>query len=624
MIHIYYRSSLDSSEPEEDSDGNMVFKAKLEDYSGDVINISLQSSTSEVSTPGKLTEDPLTPSTSSLEAKNNTNSAAIKENTEEVEKNPTTTTTSDSFDSNSLLRPELPTLKVTPNPVIDSADSQSESSSDSDDSIPSSIESLPRSPKSFNSKSNDGSLSRSGGYLAQFSQFLAGATNPPPESVESSEVSQSPTKPISSPVSPSKSLCSPVAQTAKSGLRSSVDMHTEQMAEIKEDVAENSNAAKSPENDQPVRTVDENSLPVDSQKPLEDNNLSDALNIPSKLAATTDESDDDVILLDSSYESPEKQHTNDKVTDQATETPSSPTDNKVKDQAMKTSVSEDKVCTSNKEDTSAMKTGTVTLEKENEEVVLPSSKADSQSMDLESKVADSEEPVSRSGVDIFGKVVTEQTDDTWQYKENLRKAAEASGDQTENTLSKNIPDEKMDTETNKPDMNTSDARHIMQSELDSDKKGMGDAEIIDLDSESYTEESRKDSDKLEDAGDAVSLKEEDKLIDTDIAKKSQEVDTKETPKDTSKDSTKETRKDTVDKEDGTELSKDARKENATTEKDVVVSARKHKEMIERCMAALHVCLSRFPTHFKSLYRLAYVYTHSPFHKVHLFLLESIF
>ncbi|XP_062592133.1 calcineurin-binding protein cabin-1-like [Saccostrea cucullata] len=39
-----------------------------------------------------------------------------------------------------------------------------------------------------------------------------------------------------------------------------------------------------------------------------------------------------------------------------------------------------------------------------------------------------------------------------------------------------------------------------------------------------------------------------------------------------------------------------------------------KDLIDKCMAALHLCLSRFPTHYKSTYRLAYVYFYSTFHK----------
>ena len=51
----------------------------------------------------------------------------------------------------------------------------------------------------------------------------------------------------------------------------------------------------------------------------------------------------------------------------------------------------------------------------------------------------------------------------------------------------------------------------------------------------------------------------------------------------------------------------------------------HKLLIEKCMAALHLCLSRFPTHYKSIYRLADVYVNSPYHKVRgIFKLRSIY
>lgn len=38
-------------------------------------------------------------------------------------------------------------------------------------------------------------------------------------------------------------------------------------------------------------------------------------------------------------------------------------------------------------------------------------------------------------------------------------------------------------------------------------------------------------------------------------------------------------------------------------------------LTERCIAAFHLCLSRFPQHYKSLYRLACLYACSPTHKV---------
>eukprot|EP00061_Rhincodon_typus_P015929 g43878.t1 len=39
-------------------------------------------------------------------------------------------------------------------------------------------------------------------------------------------------------------------------------------------------------------------------------------------------------------------------------------------------------------------------------------------------------------------------------------------------------------------------------------------------------------------------------------------------------------------------------------------------LTEQCIRALHLCLSRFPQHYKSLYRLAYLYTYSKTHKAY--------
>ncbi|XP_053384100.1 calcineurin-binding protein cabin-1-like isoform X2 [Mercenaria mercenaria] len=40
----------------------------------------------------------------------------------------------------------------------------------------------------------------------------------------------------------------------------------------------------------------------------------------------------------------------------------------------------------------------------------------------------------------------------------------------------------------------------------------------------------------------------------------------------------------------------------------------HKELVEKCRLALTTCLQRFPTHYKSHYRLAYIHLYSPYHK----------
>lgn len=41
----------------------------------------------------------------------------------------------------------------------------------------------------------------------------------------------------------------------------------------------------------------------------------------------------------------------------------------------------------------------------------------------------------------------------------------------------------------------------------------------------------------------------------------------------------------------------------------------HKDLVEKCRKALLLCLQRFSTHYKSHYRLAYMYVHSPYHRV---------
>lgn len=38
-------------------------------------------------------------------------------------------------------------------------------------------------------------------------------------------------------------------------------------------------------------------------------------------------------------------------------------------------------------------------------------------------------------------------------------------------------------------------------------------------------------------------------------------------------------------------------------------------LTEQCITAFRLCLSRFPQHYKSLYRLAFLYTHSKTHRV---------
>jgi len=48
-----------------------------------------------------------------------------------------------------------------------------------------------------------------------------------------------------------------------------------------------------------------------------------------------------------------------------------------------------------------------------------------------------------------------------------------------------------------------------------------------------------------------------------------------------------------------------------------------KFLTEQCVASFCLCLSRFPQHYKSLYRLAYLYTYSKTHKVSRALIQQL-
>ena len=56
---------------------------------------------------------------------------------------------------------------------------------------------------------------------------------------------------------------------------------------------------------------------------------------------------------------------------------------------------------------------------------------------------------------------------------------------------------------------------------------------------------------------------------------------------------------------------DTPKETVSGDKDENV----RKDLIEKCIRGLELCIVRYPTHYKTLYRLAHIYYSSPFHKV---------
>jgi len=82
--------------------------------------------------------------------------------------------------------------------------------------------------------------------------------------------------------------------------------------------------------------------------------------------------------------------------------------------------------------------------------------------------------------------------------------------------------------------------------------------------------------------------------------------------------------DTGNKEKDDTKNEETAEKNTTPKLSGKTGKQLHKLLIEKCMAALHLCLSRFPTHYKSIYRLADVYVNSPYHKVRgIFKLRSI-
>ena len=67
--------------------------------------------------------------------------------------------------------------------------------------------------------------------------------------------------------------------------------------------------------------------------------------------------------------------------------------------------------------------------------------------------------------------------------------------------------------------------------------------------------------------------------------------------------------------------KKAEPDKEKTVEELVTTAMKkspeelHRDLVEMCFKGVELCLKRFPTHYKSHYRLAYMYVYSPYHKV---------
>ena len=102
----------------------------------------------------------------------------------------------------------------------------------------------------------------------------------------------------------------------------------------------------------------------------------------------------------------------------------------------------------------------------------------------------------------------------------------------------------------------------------------------------------------------------EEAMDAETKQKTEETKTKELDDDKGKDASKE-------KEDASKIPTGEEK-SVGKEKDGECSTTtqvEEKELLDLCLKGLTLCLKRFPQHFKSLYRMAYVYYHSKDHRV---------
>ena len=86
-----------------------------------------------------------------------------------------------------------------------------------------------------------------------------------------------------------------------------------------------------------------------------------------------------------------------------------------------------------------------------------------------------------------------------------------------------------------------------------------------------------------------------------------------------KEKTEETKAKAVEEDKGKDISKEKGEDKDTGKENEGESNNathvEEKELLDLCLKGLSLCLKRFPQHFKSLYRLAYVYYHSKDHRV---------
>ncbi|XP_013404378.1 calcineurin-binding protein cabin-1 [Lingula anatina] len=99
------------------------------------------------------------------------------------------------------------------------------------------------------------------------------------------------------------------------------------------------------------------------------------------------------------------------------------------------------------------------------------------------------------------------------------------------------------------------------------------------------------------------------MVKSEPLKREQTPVTKETTG--SKDKTSDKKSSESENQNGTCSKKDDNSEEKNSETGGIQPDPKRKELMSACMQGLHVCLSRFPQHYKSIYRLAHIYYTSP-------------
>ncbi|XP_021355023.1 uncharacterized protein LOC110451375 [Mizuhopecten yessoensis] len=492
--------------------------------------------------------------------------------------------------------------------------------SGSSDSIPDSLGSPSRSAADSLSKSGD-SLSKSGGFLAQFNQFLSKKIIPDDIISESS-----PEKSLSSPLKASRSQ-SPSSQIFMSDADTGLKVHSQQdtisSVGMKEDLTsvssnlspKNSTHSDSANQNQDsidvkekkIETVLSNQNPDDKKEPLSMDEKSEDVNQPVKSGADCQpnicnrESNmdvDDIKDVDrrkkdentTTFEKDEEFTSNDEAGNFAQNLQKNIIGNKTEsttNQEQRVGVKKMEApeieSTTNQEQKADDEKITVI---EEESTTNKELKADDEKMD-EAKI-DSITCQGQRADDVEMEV--DKVDLTTSKEQKLDNVKIVVIDMASTVgTGERADDEKMDVD-NKDENQTPVTEVVKSDSPNSGTKEGGtlvkESEIKHKGSEGIVPDDLKDKNTKERESSKEKV-DNVKVVPTGVEKKGVKKDKKST---------------------------ESTKSKGAPVSDKPGSAKFHKQLIEQCMAALCLCLSRFPTHYKSLYRLAYTYIYSPYHK----------